>query len=229
MIDNASQITLQVHDQEGQVYNIHLALVADSGTLAIMDPQGQVLQQHDLSQVQKSHDAKTLACRVGFTSVTMHLRSDTAPPSLHIAARAFLPLFSATYTLSHEEQQRLLAGGQRLVVGLLVERAAAQVQVQELAPRRDIGKADVHLLVEPARAQDGRVERPRLVGGALEHSQVLPFVSERGLRVGLVQIGAEVVKLLHRRHVHAGMGAEVRKQRRRSAARRTDEKEVGSG
>ena len=119
MTDNASQITLQVHDQERNAYDIHLAIAAGAGTLAIMDRQGQVIQQHDLSQLQKSQDAHTLTCRVGFTSVTMKLESETTPPSLHIAARAFLPLFSATYTLSREEQQRLLAWIRHLPLRLL--------------------------------------------------------------------------------------------------------------
>lgn len=119
MTDNASQITLQVHDQERNAYTIHLAIAAGSGTLAIMDGQGQMLEQHALSQLQKSHDAKTLTCKVGFTSVTVQLKSETTPPSLYIAARAFLPLFSATYTLSREEQQRLLDWIGHVPLGIL--------------------------------------------------------------------------------------------------------------
>jgi hypothetical protein len=99
-----------VYDQERNAYDIHLAVTSPgTGTLAIMNTQGQVIQRFDLSQVQKSHDAQTLTCRVGFATATLQLNGATTPPSLHIAARAFLPLFSATYTLSRAEQQRLLA------------------------------------------------------------------------------------------------------------------------
>jgi hypothetical protein len=105
-----THITLQVYDQERNAYAIHLAVTpAGTGTLAMMNAQGQMIKQFDLSQLQKSHDATTLTCRVGFATATLKLHAETTPPSLHIAARAFLPLFSATYTLSREEQHRLLA------------------------------------------------------------------------------------------------------------------------
>ena len=109
MAEHASQITLHVHDQEQNAYTIQLAVAAaGTGTLVILNTQGQVMQQFALAQLQKSRDAKTLSCRVGFATATMQLTAGTTPPALHIAARAFLPVFSATYTLSHEEQQRLL-------------------------------------------------------------------------------------------------------------------------
>jgi hypothetical protein len=120
MAEHTSQITLQVQDQEHNAYTIHLAVAAaGTGTLAILDTQGQAVRQFDLAQLQKSRDAKTLTCRVGFATATMQLAAEATPPALHIAARAFLPVFSATYTLSREEQHRLLGWIAGLPLALL--------------------------------------------------------------------------------------------------------------
>src|SRR5581483_10888360 len=42
-----------------------------------------------------------------------------------------------------------------------LERPAAEVEVQELATSRQVRQAQVDLVVEPARAHDGRVAGPR--------------------------------------------------------------------
>ena len=84
-----TQITVQVRDQTHNAYHIQLRVAAvGTGTLAILDAQGQVTQQFDLTQVQKSRDAKTLRCRVGFATATMQMVAETTPPTLHKIGRA---------------------------------------------------------------------------------------------------------------------------------------------
>jgi hypothetical protein len=104
-------IALQVRDDNGKAYAIRLAIAEQTrqGTLTIHNAAGEVHQQVELARLQKSRDGKTLSCRVGMTTATVTIDGETEPPQLHIAARAFLPLFQATYTLSHDEQQRLVA------------------------------------------------------------------------------------------------------------------------
>jgi hypothetical protein len=102
------QITLQVYDQAGNAYDLHLVVreQTEQGTLTLRNPQGEVIQQFELAHLQKSQDGTAMACRVGLATATMTI--DTAnQPRLHIVARALLPLFQATYTLSDADRQRL--------------------------------------------------------------------------------------------------------------------------
>jgi hypothetical protein len=118
---SASPIALRVHDQDGIAHDIHLtaATPAGTGTLAILHPDGKVAQQFTFTRLQKSRDGKTLTCRIGFTTATLTLDDQPTPPQLHIVARAFLPLFNATYMLSQDEQQRLGAWIDTLSIGML--------------------------------------------------------------------------------------------------------------
>jgi hypothetical protein len=118
---STSPIALRVHDQDGMAHDIHLTVAAPAGTgtLAILNPAGKVMQQFTFTRLQKSRDGKTLTCRIGFTTATLTLDDQPAPPQLRIAARAFLPLFNATYRLSQDEQQRLGAWIDTLSIGML--------------------------------------------------------------------------------------------------------------
>jgi hypothetical protein len=118
---STSPIALRVHDQDGAAYDIDLTVAAPAGTgtLTILNPNGNVTQQFEFARLQKSRHGKTLTCRIGFTTATLTLDDQATPPQLHIVARAFLPLFKATYTLSQEEQQRLIAWIDRLAISAM--------------------------------------------------------------------------------------------------------------
>jgi len=115
------QITLQVYDQAGNACDLQLIVREQTGqgTLTIKNPQGEVTQQFALARLRKSQDGTTVTCHVGIATATMTIDQDAAPPRLHIVARAFLPLFHATYTLSQEDQQPLIAWLQTLQLATL--------------------------------------------------------------------------------------------------------------
>lgn len=103
-------MTFQVHDVDGQAYNVLLQVAehAASGTLVITPAAG-TPQQYGLTQMQKSRDGKTLQCHAGPATVTLTVEDSSTPPRLHLVARVFFPVVDTTYTLVKAEQERLVA------------------------------------------------------------------------------------------------------------------------
>jgi hypothetical protein len=110
------RIALRMHDPDGTAYDIDLVVKEKTGqgTLTITNAQGDVTEQIEFTRMRKGRNGKTFRGRVGVTTATLTIEDGTDPPCLHIVAQAFVPLFQATYTLSREEQQRLMAWLQTL-------------------------------------------------------------------------------------------------------------------
>ncbi len=120
MIDTNAAITLQVHNMQGQAYDIQLTVDerAAQGTLSLCQTETGTTQQHTLSALRKSRDGKTLQCSVGIASATLTIQDAQRPPQLHLQAKVFVPIMDEHYTLHETEQQRLRAWLQTLQIGV---------------------------------------------------------------------------------------------------------------
>ena len=112
------RLVLQVHDRTGQAYAILLEVEerAATGRLMITPHNSQQAQEHTLTQMQKSHDGKTLTCTVGAATATLTIEDSIMPPALRLVARLFVPILDVTYTLREADQQRLVAWIKTLTV-----------------------------------------------------------------------------------------------------------------
>jgi hypothetical protein len=106
---STKHISLQVREQEGTAYTVRLAVAEqhETGTLAILTPTGEVVQQFELTHLKKGRDGTQLTCRVSGATVMLSLEHDKNPPDLRVAASFFFPIFDASYRLSKAEQQHL--------------------------------------------------------------------------------------------------------------------------
>ncbi len=104
-------ITFQVYDATGQAQHVLLSVDERTahGTLSISPIPGGASQSRELAALQKSHDGTILKCKVGIATVTFTIDATPSPPTLALVARALFPLLETTYTLSREDQQRLVA------------------------------------------------------------------------------------------------------------------------
>ena len=66
-------MALQVHDPDGRAYNVLLRIDAKAaqGTLVMTARAVGDTQQHELTQLQKSRDGKTLMCKVGTAAAAL--------------------------------------------------------------------------------------------------------------------------------------------------------------
>jgi hypothetical protein len=119
--ESTQQIAFQVQDTEGHAYSVLLRVDAKAaqGTLVITPCAAGETRQHELSQLQKSRDAKTLRCKTGVATATLTIEDEPTPPRLHLVARVFFPVLDMTYTLSQVEQERLVAWINTLSLGVL--------------------------------------------------------------------------------------------------------------
>lgn len=115
------QMTLQVHDREGQSYKVLFRVdeKAAQGTLMITGNAAGKTRQYELTQLQKSRNGKTLRFKSSGANVTLTIEDTHTPPRLHLVARVFVPVVDTTYTLSQDEQERLVAWINTLSVGVL--------------------------------------------------------------------------------------------------------------
>ena len=115
------QIAFQVHDIEGHAYSVLLRVDEKTaqGVLAVTASAAGETQQHELTQLQKSQDGKTLICKTSMATVTLTIEDEHTPPRLHLVARVFVPVVDTTYTLNQTEQERLTAWINTLSLGVL--------------------------------------------------------------------------------------------------------------
>jgi hypothetical protein len=92
---------------------------AAQGILMITGSTAGETRQYELTQLQKSHNGKTLGFKASGATVTLTIEDVHTPPRLHIVARVFVPVVDTTYTLSQAEQERLVAWINTLRVGVL--------------------------------------------------------------------------------------------------------------
>ena len=118
---STQQMTLQVHDTEGHVYNVLIRVdeKAAQGTLMITDSTAGETRQYELTQLQKSRNGKILGFKSSGATVTLTIEDMHTPPRLHLVARIFIPVVDSTYTMSQVEQERLVAWINTLSVGVL--------------------------------------------------------------------------------------------------------------
>ena len=118
---STQQMTLQVHDTEGQPYKVLIRVdeKAAQGLLMITGSAAGETRQYELTQLQKSHNGKTLGFKSKGATVTLTIEDVHTPPRLHVVARVFIPVVDTTYTLSQAEQERLVAWINTLSVGVL--------------------------------------------------------------------------------------------------------------
>jgi hypothetical protein len=118
---STQQMTLQVQDTEGHVYNVLIRVdeKAAQGTLLITGSAAGETSQYELTQLRKSRDGKTLAFKSSGATVTLTIEEAHTPPRLHLIARLFVPVVDTTYTLSPAEQERLVAWINTLGLGVL--------------------------------------------------------------------------------------------------------------
>ena len=115
------QMTLQVHDTEGHTYSVLIRVdeKAAQGTLMITGSAARETRKYELTQLQKSHNGKTLGFKSSGATVTLTIEDAHTPPCLHLVARVFVPVVDTTYTLSQAEQGRLMAWINTLSLGVL--------------------------------------------------------------------------------------------------------------
>jgi hypothetical protein len=108
---STQQMTLQVHDTKGHAYSvlIHVDQKTAQGTLMITGSRAGETHKYELTQLQKSHNGKTLGFKSSGATVTMTIEDAYTPPRLHLVARIFVPVVDTTYTLMQAEQERLMA------------------------------------------------------------------------------------------------------------------------
>jgi hypothetical protein len=118
---STQQMTLQVHDKEGHPYEVLIRVdeKAAQGILMITGSAAGETRQYELTQVQKSHNGKTLGFKASGATVTLTIEDVHTPPRLHVVARVFVPVVDTTYTLGQAEQERLVAWINTLSVGVL--------------------------------------------------------------------------------------------------------------
>ena len=118
---STQQMALQVHDTEGHPYKVLIRVdeKAAQGVLMITGSAAGETRQYELTQLQKSHNGKTLEFKASGATVTLTIEDVHTPPCLHVVARVFVPVVDTTYTLSQDEQERLVAWVNTLSVGLL--------------------------------------------------------------------------------------------------------------
>jgi len=118
---STQQMTLQVHDTEGHLYSVLIRVdeKAAQGTLMITGNAAGEARQYELTQLQKSHNGKTLGFKSSGATVTLTIEDAHTPPRLHLVARVFIPVVDTTYTLSQAEQKRLMTWINTLSLGVL--------------------------------------------------------------------------------------------------------------
>jgi hypothetical protein len=114
-------MALQVHDTEGHPYEVLIRVdeKAAQGVLMITGSAAGETRQYELTQLQKSHNGKTLGFKASGATVTLTIEDVHTPARLHVVARVFMPVVDTTYTLSQAEQERLVAWINTLSVGML--------------------------------------------------------------------------------------------------------------
>ena len=115
------QMTLQVFDTEGHTHEVLIRVdeKAAQGILMITGSAAGETRQYELTQLQKSHNGKTLGFKSSGATVTLTIEDAHTPPCLHLVARVFVPVVDTTYTLSQAEQGRLMAWINTLSLGVL--------------------------------------------------------------------------------------------------------------
>jgi len=115
------QIAFQVHDIGGHAHSVLLRVDEKTaqGRLAITASAAGETQQHELTQLQKSRDGKTLMCKASMATVAFTIEDEYAPPRLHLVAKVFFPVMDTTYTLSQADQERLVAWINTLSLAML--------------------------------------------------------------------------------------------------------------
>jgi hypothetical protein len=118
---STQQMTLQVYDTEGHTHEVLIRVdeKAAQGILMITGNAAGESRRYELTQLQKSHNGKTLGFKASGATVTLTIDDVHTPPRLRIVARVFVPVVDTTYTLSQDEQERLVAWVNTLSVGLL--------------------------------------------------------------------------------------------------------------
>jgi hypothetical protein len=118
---STQQMTLQVHDTEGHPYEVLIRVdeKAAQGVLMITGSAAGETRQYELTQLQKSHNGKTLGFKASGATVTLTIEDVHTPARLHVVARVFMPVVDTTYTLSQAEQERLVTWINTLSVGML--------------------------------------------------------------------------------------------------------------
>jgi hypothetical protein len=110
MSGSTKRISLQVRNQEGTAYAVHLAVAEqqETGTLSILTPAGEVAQQFELTHLKKGEDGTRLTCHVSGAAATVSLERAKDLPELHVSASLFFPIFDAVYRLDGAEYQRFI-------------------------------------------------------------------------------------------------------------------------
>ena len=118
---STQQMALQVHDTEGRAYSVLLRIdeKAAQGTLVITTSAAEETKQHELTQLQKSRDGKTLMFKAGVATATLTIEAEHTPPRLHLVAKVLFPVVDTAYTMSQAEPERLVAWINTLRLGVL--------------------------------------------------------------------------------------------------------------
>jgi hypothetical protein len=118
---STQQMTLQVHDTEGHTHEVLIRVDAKAaqGILMITGSAAGETRKYELTQLQKSRNGKTLGFKSSGATVTLTIEDVHTPPRLRVVARLFVPVVNTTYTLSQDEQERLVAWINTLSVGVL--------------------------------------------------------------------------------------------------------------
>ena len=121
MSGSTKHISLQGRDQAGSPYTVQFAVAeqSETGTLRLLTPGGEVVQQFELTHLKKGKDGTRLTCHASGATATLSLERDKDPPALHVTASLFVPILDAVYPLDRAEHQRVIEWIQGLSVGRL--------------------------------------------------------------------------------------------------------------
>jgi hypothetical protein len=119
--ESAKHISVQVQDKGKTPYTILLSVeeVAEKGVIEVADDKGAVLQKHVLTQMRRNGKGDKIVCKVDRATVTITIDGEKTPPDVRLVATLFFPIIDTTYTLSHTEQQRLVAWIRTLAISAL--------------------------------------------------------------------------------------------------------------
>jgi hypothetical protein len=121
MSGSTKHISLQGRDQAGAPYTVQLAVTEqnETGTLRLLTPGGEVVQQFELTHLKKGKEGTQLTCHVSGATATLSLEHDKDPPALHVTASLFVPIFDAVYPLDQAQHERVIEWIKGLSIGRL--------------------------------------------------------------------------------------------------------------
>jgi hypothetical protein len=121
MSGSTKHISLQGRDQAGAPYTVQLAVAEqnETGTLRLLTPGGEVVQQFELTHLKKGKEGTRLTCHVSGATATLSLEHDKDPPALHVTASLIVPILDAVYPLDRAEHRRMIEWIKGLSIGSL--------------------------------------------------------------------------------------------------------------